>query len=356
MSEKIEKARVLADLGRYDGAREMLAEVLASEPEHAAALADMANLAYRVGEYERALEFAASALRVTPDDVFVWRVRALSELQLARAADGEAVVERRERAVSAARRAVELDPGNVDSVRILAATQRDTDPAAALANLDQALELDPDNVHVHLLRGLTLRRNVQGPEAPAQAEAAFREVLRLEPENTEALYELALLTVDQGDREAGATQLRRVAQLDPAYGDVVREQLEWLAKQDALRAQAAREAATARVRSRYGGAAAGAPLPVPPPAPGAPQPAQKPGGGRFGRWAAGFVVLMVIRGLIAAGSHHDSTPATHYTPPSAVPSYWQRPITIQPLPSFAWPSDIPRPPYQLRTPAPTAPR
>ncbi|MFE5288245.1 hypothetical protein ACFRAQ_25050 [Nocardia sp. NPDC056611] len=46
--------------------------------------------------------------------------------------------------------------------------------------------------------------------------------------------------------------MRRVAQLDPAYGDVVREQLAWLAAQDELRARAAREAA-----------AGGAPPPMP---------------------------------------------------------------------------------------------
>ncbi|WP_433592503.1 tetratricopeptide repeat protein [Nocardia sp. CA-145437] len=61
MSEKIKKARVLADLGRFDAAREMLGEVLAGDPEDPEALADMANLAYREGEYERALEFAGAA-------------------------------------------------------------------------------------------------------------------------------------------------------------------------------------------------------------------------------------------------------------------------------------------------------
>ncbi|GAB2526828.1 tetratricopeptide repeat protein [Nocardia heshunensis] len=336
MSEKIEKARVLAELGRYDGAREMLAQVLAIEPENAAALADMANVAYRMGEYGRALEFSGAALRVTPDDVFVWRVRALSELQLARAGSGEAAGELREKAIAAARRAIELDPDNVDNVRILAATQRDTDPAGALANLDKALELDPDNVHVHVLRGLTLRRNVKGPAALAQAEAAFREVLRLEPENSEALYELALITVDRGERQAGATQLRRVAELDPAYGTAVREQLDWIAKQDELRARAA-----------AGDPYVGRPTAV------APTAAPKSGGSRFGRWAAGVAALLVIRVVIAAFAHDSSTPAQHtYYPPPTFPSYLQH-FTMPSMPPIpTWPSNFPT----YRAPVPPTPR
>ncbi|MGW4244971.1 tetratricopeptide repeat protein [Nocardia sp. NPDC004722] len=340
MSEKIEKARILADLGRYDGAREMLAEVLASEPENAAALADMANVAYRMGEYGRALEFSGAALRVTPDDVFVWRVRALSELQLARAGNGEAAGELRVKAIAAARRAVELDPDNVDNVRILAATQRDTDPAAALANLDKALELDPDNVHVHSLRGLTLRRNIKGPDAMSQAEAAFREVLRLDPENSEALYELALITVDRGERQQGATQLRRVAELDPTYAPAVRDQLARMAKQDELQA-----------RRTAGDPYVDRPTPAPVPAPSS---GRSSGGRRFGRIAAAFVALILIRGVAAAFSHDSSTPSQHnyYSPPPTFPSYLQH-FTIPPMPPIpTWPSNFPT----YRIPAPPTPR
>ncbi|OJF83701.1 tetratricopeptide repeat protein [Nocardia seriolae] len=336
MSEKIEKARILSDLGRYDGARELLAEVLAGEPENAAALADMANLAYRMGEYGRALEFSGAALRVTPDEVFVWRVRALSELQLGRSASGGAVGEHRGRAVAAARRAVELDPDDVDNVRILAATQRDTDPAAALTNLDRALELDPDNVHVHVLRGLTLRRNLKGPDSMARAEAAFREVLRLEPENSEALYELALITVDRGERAAGATQLRRVAELDPAYGDAVREQLAWLAKEEDRLAQATRAAETARLAQRYRPA---------------PAPNRESGGSRFGRWAAGIAVILVIRGLVSACSD-GSSGTTHYTPPPALPSEYLHPYTFPPIRTIPpeWRTGFPYPTYRPQNP------
>ncbi|MFE3797280.1 tetratricopeptide repeat protein [Nocardia tengchongensis] len=357
MSEKIEKARVLADLGRYDGAREMLGEVLASEPEHPVALAEMASLAYREGEYGRALEFAGAALRVSPDEVFVWRVRALAELQAARGLSGDAAVEGRGRAVAAARRAVELEPEDADNLRILAATQRDTDPAAALANLDLALELDPDDTHAHLLRGLTLRRNVHGPEALAQAEDAFREVLRLEPENAEALYELAGIALDRGDREAGAEQLRRVAQLDPDYGDAVREQLAWLAEQDALRARAAQQAtAVGGAANPYVKRKVVAPVPVPVPSSG--------GGSRFGRWIAAIVVLAVIRlGVAAMGADHDSAPATtHHTPPlyTAPPTFTsylrQYPLTVPPMPSWLEHPPTYIPPPNFPTYRPPAPR
>ncbi|MGW4351737.1 tetratricopeptide repeat protein [Nocardia sp. NPDC004582] len=328
MSEKIEKARVLGELGRYEAARELLAEVLASEPDNADALAEMAEASYQLDEYERALEYVGRALRLTPDSVYVWEVRALTELQCARAASGAVAAEWYARAVASARRGAELTSGAANSFRILAATQRDTDPTAALANIDRALELEPDNAQAHLLRGVTLRLHRRGRKARARAEASFREALRLSPEHPEALYQLALLTLRRGERERGASELRRVAALDPSYGDAVRPLLERLARLPApVRRSSAR-------------------------------------GGRFGRWAAIFAVLIVIRlGIAALGADHDSAPATtHYPPPlytapPTLPSYLrQYPLTVAPMPSRLEYPPTYLPPQNFPTYRPPAPR
>ncbi|MET9489410.1 tetratricopeptide repeat protein [Nocardia sp. NPDC006630] len=326
MDGRIAKARVLMELGRFAGARELLGEVLAGDPENAVALADMAEVAFRLREYGRALEFSAAALRRTPEDTFVWRVRALAELALARDASlGPVVVrEHRAAAVAAARRAVEIDPENADNLRILAATLRDEDPVAALQKLAAALEVDPDNVGVYLLRGLILRRNLRGPDSLRLAEEAFRAVLRLDPENAEALYELALIDLERGNRAAGEEQLRRVARLDPEYGDAVRENLEWLAREDDRLAAAARATAeTTRPAGRdYG-----------PSSTVAARPAGKPLRGRRYGWAIAALVFLIVR-LAAAGVAHDS--GSRSTTPSRLPSnYLQSQIRIPSFPN--WP-------------------
>ncbi|MCU1645174.1 MAG: hypothetical protein JWN03_5449 [Nocardia sp.] len=343
MDGRVAKARVLMELGRFAGAREMLGEVLAGDPENAVALADMAEVAFRLREYGQALEFSAAALRQTPEDTFVWRVRALAELALARDATlGPVVVrEHRAAAVAAARRAVEIDPENADNLRILAATLRDEDPVAALQKLAAALEVDPDNVGVYLLRGLILRRNLRGTDSLRLAEEAFRAVLRLDPENAEALYELALLELERGNRAAGEEQLRRVARLDPEYGDAVRENLEWLAREDDRVAAAAQAAAeTARPAGRYN---YGQPPLVAQPAAGKPRQGRKYG------WALVALVFLIVR-LAAAGLSNDS--GSRSTPPARLPSnYLQSQIRIPSFPAIPnprqdpfqnWPSNWPR--------------
>ncbi|MRH85920.1 tetratricopeptide repeat protein [Nocardia sp. SYP-A9097] len=342
MDSRIEKARVLASLGRLDSAREMLGEVLAGDPEDVVALADMANVVLRIKEYPRAVEYSAAALRGDPENTFAWRVRALAELGMARDAElgPEAAREHRGRAVAAAEQAVKIDPGNTDNLRILASTKRDKDPRGALQTLETALARDPDDVSVHLLRGFILRRNLEGQNNTEQAEVAFREALRLDPANAEALYELALMDIGRGNRAVGEEQLRRVALLDPEYGTAVREHLEWLAQEDA------------RLANRYATT---------------PQPqfiydtTKKSGGGRAARWGIGVLVLIVIR-LIAAGASNDSSGPVH-TPPPVIPS-WMRtpPATYRPLPSFPpdipreWPSNIPRPTFRNQPPVvPTTP-
>ncbi|MFB8008147.1 tetratricopeptide repeat protein [Nocardia sp. NPDC056000] len=356
MDSRIERARVLASLGRLEAARETLGEVLAGEPEDVVALADMANVVLRLRDYSRAVEYSALALRGDPENTFAWRVRALGELGMARDAGlgEEAVAEHRLRAQVAAEQAVKIAPENTDNLRILASTKRDRDPAAALATLDTALEIDPDDVSVHLLRGFILRRNLKGHTEQAAAE--FREALRLDPENAEALYELALIDIDGGDREAGKEQLRRVALLDPEYGSAVRDHLNWLDEDDQRIALAAQAEETRRLANRYASA---------------PQPQflyetkAQARGKRVTKWVVGVVIFLILRALVA-GVSPDSSKTTYTPPPEPVVPSWARypPPTLpyRPFPTFPtellrdWPSNIPRPGYPYQQPvAPTTP-
>lgn len=334
MSAQLDKARTLAELGRLESARGVLAEALATEPDNADLLAELANTHLRLSDYRQALDVSTSALRHAPDDTYAWRVRALAELQLARAGGNSARArEHRTAAIAAARRACELEPKYADNHRVLAATQRDTNPKAALSSTGRALELDPDDISVHLLRGMILRENLLQPD---RAEAAFRKVLELDPERVEALYHLALVEWDRRNYVVAERELRRVAQLDPvAYAEAVRGHLTKLAAD-----------------ARSGG-----------------KPETTSGGRRFARWAGVAAVFLVIRLVIAATDSDSPADRQRYTPNPAIPSNYYRPPTFYQRPSFPaiptippdlekyFPSNVPRPPARQTAPAaPATPR
>ncbi|GAB4582508.1 tetratricopeptide repeat protein [Nocardia sp. IFM 10818] len=88
------------------------------------------------------------------DNGQVWRERALAELELAREVDRDAADrdEHRLNAVVAARRAVELEPGNAENYYVRARTLRQLGPADALRALERAQALDPHDTRIPQLR------------------------------------------------------------------------------------------------------------------------------------------------------------------------------------------------------------
>ncbi|MFC9994780.1 tetratricopeptide repeat protein [Nocardia sp. NPDC127526] len=364
MSDKLDKAWLLMGLGRYDAARELLAELLATDPDDPSALAGLAEVALRMGEYERALDHTGSALRVSPEFTMMWRVRALAEYQLTRDSDidPEQADRYRDSAVAAARHAVELDPDDVDNLRILALVQQDSDPVAALEHLKSALEIDPDQVELHILRGSILRRYASGTAAFELAAQSLHQALGLDPERADALFELGLVELELGDFDAGQEKVRRAAQYDPSYGDVVRLLFEQIEQERARRAEAAaalpaltlEEAARAAETGRLAGRFEPMPRPqyvAPPPAPS-----------KAGRWIGVVLAILVVMGLNSAFNDDGRDPRDRWTPststtysppfrpPVLPPSYFNQPFRT-------WPSNIPRPTFLPRpTTEPAPPR
>ncbi|WP_067701132.1 tetratricopeptide repeat protein [Nocardia jejuensis] len=228
MNDRIAKAWVLADLGRLERARELLAEVLAGDPDNPLALVHLADVALRLGENDRALEHTSAALRVSPEFTAAWRVRAVALVRSSRAPHHDRPDRHRRMAdaESAARRALELDTEDTDSLRVLATVLQYSDPEAAVRYLDHALEVAPDGVRLHVLRGAVLRRmKNHDPRYTELAEAAFREALRLDPSNAEAVYRLARIERGRGNFDTAAELFRRTALLDPEYADEARRNL-----------------------------------------------------------------------------------------------------------------------------------
>ncbi|MFI6225569.1 tetratricopeptide repeat protein [Nocardia salmonicida] len=193
MSEQqLDRAAALIDLGRFEAARAELAPVLATEPDNSDAHAQLAYSWLRSGVNAAATDAARAALRSHPGNVFAWRILALGEYGLLGErvdADPTAATAHADEAVRAARRCVELDPWSADSYRILATTLQHRDRDAALAAIDSAIEIAPENAVFHVVRGRVLWQDARtiGKRAAA-GRAAIEHALRLDPDNVEAIY------------------------------------------------------------------------------------------------------------------------------------------------------------------------
>ncbi|MGN2634716.1 tetratricopeptide repeat protein [Nocardia takedensis] len=226
MNGKVEKAALLIDLGRFDAATKLLGEVLAGDPEAPDALAYLALCRYAGTDYAGTVQACGNALRVSPDFEFPWRLLALAHMQLAEAAGpGRRGAALRAQAIHAAERCVELDADNAENHRILGVVTADVDPARGLRSTLRGLELDPDNVDLHLLHAAVLRCGFTAPERLVDAQAAVHRVLALDPDNVDALHEMALIDLAAGRRATAMRRLNEVARADHTRAPKVRAQL-----------------------------------------------------------------------------------------------------------------------------------
>ncbi|MBF6062554.1 tetratricopeptide repeat protein [Nocardia terpenica] len=211
------KAKILIELHRLEDAARELRAVLAVEPDNAEAAAYLAQTAFLSRDYREAAAQCANALRAAPKQQFALRIQALTLLHL----DHHA----RARAEQSARRALALGPGSAENHRILAIVLRERGrPAEALEVIDRAAELDPADPDIHLVRGSVLRRlgRSGARHRPGPAVAAYREALRLQPENAGAVHDLALVDLDRGRLRPALRGVLSAAAMDPTLAPLVR--------------------------------------------------------------------------------------------------------------------------------------
>ncbi|QIS17255.1 tetratricopeptide repeat protein [Nocardia terpenica] len=211
------KAKILIELRRLEDAGRELRAILAVEPDNAEAATYLAQTAFLSRDYREAAAQCANALRTAPKHQFALRIQALTLLHLDQHA--------RARAEQSARRALALGPGSAENHRILAIVLRERGrPAEALEVIDRAAELDPAEPDIHLVRGSVLRRlgRSGARHRPGPAVAAYREALRLQPENAGAVHDLALVDLDRGRLRPALRGVLSAATMDPTLTTLVR--------------------------------------------------------------------------------------------------------------------------------------
>ncbi|MCU1645175.1 MAG: hypothetical protein JWN03_5450 [Nocardia sp.] len=319
MSTELDRARILVDLNRFEAAREELARVLTATPDDAEALTLLAVASLGLLDRREAVAHSTAALRANPESQWAWRVLALSTAGLAesvRETDRLQWRTLREQARDAARRATQLGPHEPQNYRVLAIVLESADRDAAVRALARAIELAPENAALHVLHAGILRRTPG--DTTKQSEAAAREALRIDPENIDALEELALNDMIAGRVRPARSKLLRVAELDPSRGDNVRARLVPL-----RRGVLFSIAAKLLNRSRTG--------PARPSHPPRPLPRRRT---IFAVTVGGYFTIRLL--LYAAGCSTDSTPEPPLPPPSLMPTFTPWPtidspwLTVQP--------------------------
>lgn len=202
----LQRAQLLAELGRYDEAAAEIAYAVALEPGNPAALTMLARVHLAAGRPAEALTAADAAAAAAPNAVppLVARGLALGDL------------ERYAESARTADQILALGPDDAYAQRSAAAIlagSRNGQPALNAAW--RGVELAPEEPQAHLVLGL-VAANMQLFDL---AERAYREALRLDPQLAEARHDIGVLRLEQRRWSDALEHLAEAAAMSPGRVD-----------------------------------------------------------------------------------------------------------------------------------------
>lgn len=205
----VQRAELLADLGRYDEAAAELGYAVALDPGSVRALTVLARVHLAAGRAGEALAAADAAVAAGPGLVPSLVARALALIDLRRFAE----------AARDADEILALGPADAYAQRSAAAILAETrNGQQALNAAWRGVELAPEEPQSHLVLGLVSARL----ELFDLAERAYREALRLDPRLVEARHDLGIIRLEQRRYAEALEDLAAAAAVQPARIDVHR--------------------------------------------------------------------------------------------------------------------------------------
>lgn len=197
------RAQALLDLGRAEQARALLGESVGRQPDSPQAWCLLASACLDTEDYPRALDAASEAVRLTPDDPWVHSLGA-------RALSG---VGRHHDAVAAAERAQALDPSGWQPHAQLALVLNEIPLAheRTWQHAAYAVAMAPDQPTAHLVMGIVAHSGGHHE----QARHAYRTTLSLDPSETVAQHNLAVIALNTGSVREAAAGLRHAGATSP---------------------------------------------------------------------------------------------------------------------------------------------
>ncbi|MEU0549621.1 tetratricopeptide repeat protein [Micromonospora sp. NPDC005979] len=202
----LERAQLLAELGRHDEAAGELTEGLALKPADPDALTMLARVHLAADRPADALAAADSAVAAAPDAPPALVVRAMALADLGQYADAAAVADR----------LLALGPADAYAQRSAAAILADArNGQPALNAAWRGVELAPQEPPAHLVLSLVAARL----ELFDLAERAYREALRLDPRLAEVGHDVGVLRLEQRRWSVALEQIAEMVTFGPSRID-----------------------------------------------------------------------------------------------------------------------------------------
>ncbi|MBO9520220.1 MAG: tetratricopeptide repeat protein [Nocardioidaceae bacterium] len=203
MDRELGRAEALVDLGRHREAEQIVRHHLAGNAESGYALRLLTSVLLHQDRDQEAVESGRRAVAADPAEAnaHVLLASALSALG------------RQEEAVRVAREATRLAPSDWSTHYTLGMALRSgrrPRSREALDSANEAVRLAPYESHAHNLAGLCL----DDLNLVAESERAFREALRLDPENGTAMNNLAGSAIDGGRLSDAGQMLTSALSID----------------------------------------------------------------------------------------------------------------------------------------------
>ncbi len=190
--------------GRFADAERSYRLALETSPNHPEALHLLGLLAYRLNQFDQAIELITHAIEEAPTNA-LYRFNLGVVTQRAG---------RKEDALHAYERALELNPKYVEALINLGNVLKD------LARLDDAVQtyrralvLNPGHADTHNNLGVALKEQ----DKIEAAISAYRHALTLKPEHLEALNNLGLALMETGATDDAITAFTQAVAIQPAY-------------------------------------------------------------------------------------------------------------------------------------------
>ena len=209
----LQRAKAALDLRRPDEALRHLDRALATAPHDDRLWCLRAQAMLQLDKPDDALEAARRAAGLDPTEEWSHRLASVALVNLGRSQE----------AVDEAREAVRLAP-HLPIVRVQLAQAMATMPELRRSAYDEALAavtLDPTEPECHLVVADTARKLGW----TRQAEAAYRQVLTMDPANAAAMNNLAVLRLQQGRTADALSGFTAAAAHDPRM-EVARRNVE----------------------------------------------------------------------------------------------------------------------------------
>lgn len=202
---RLEKARHLMTIGRYDLVEREMRGALTADPDNAYALALLAYALWRRNKFGEAETEARAALEKNPQEDLALVV--LGGLLASRG--------RHREAEEMYLQALQLDPTEPYAYIRYASLMHKTGYFKKSEKLvRQALKFDPDNADAHAMLGTLLSLN---NDSPAKARFHGRQGLELDPDDPDMHYQLAVTYYNTGRPFTSRYHAREALRMEPDF-------------------------------------------------------------------------------------------------------------------------------------------